>query len=25
LVMEVFMTMWFTPCNENDKVRWNIK
>lgn len=20
LVMEVFMTMWFTPCNENDKV-----
>lgn len=20
LVMEVFMTMWFTPCNDNDKV-----
>lgn len=22
LVMEVFMTMWFTPCNESDKVRY---
>lgn len=24
LVMEVFMTMWFTPCQENDKVSWQI-
>lgn len=24
LVMDVFMTMWFTPCKENDKVRVSI-
>jgi cohesin loading factor subunit SCC2 len=22
LVMEVFMTMWFTPCSENDRVKY---
>ena len=25
LVMDVFMTMWFTPCNDNDKVWGSIQ